>query len=267
MRCVELDEAIARASSVLCGTSWQSDLEWRAIGLSRDAGKEVVAFLDHWVNYRQRFTHNGVERLPDEIWTGDEHAARIARACFNRLPIRLVPNPYLEDLRIEVEALRRAAKVPGRRPVLLYLCEPIREHAMRQHGDERYWGYSEEEALEYFLDHARLIAPDVARIIVRRHPSEAAGKYSWAGGRGNVRVEFSESEDLVDDIAAADIVVGCESMGLVVAMLAGRRVISAIPPGGRRCSLPHSDVESLAALVELSQPQVPGATLAPAGKI
>src|SRR5450631_1883069 len=51
----ELAEAIEQASWVLCGTSWQSDLEWRATELARNAGKRCIAFIDHWVNYPERF--------------------------------------------------------------------------------------------------------------------------------------------------------------------------------------------------------------------
>ena len=50
-----LDEALAMSSSVLCGTGWQSMLETDAIALARAQDKRSVAFLDHWVNYRERF--------------------------------------------------------------------------------------------------------------------------------------------------------------------------------------------------------------------
>ena len=48
-----LDLALALQCSerLLCGTSWQSDLELEAIQLARDLGKPSVAWLDHWVNY------------------------------------------------------------------------------------------------------------------------------------------------------------------------------------------------------------------------
>src|SRR5882757_9782792 len=50
-----LPDAIARSSSVLCGTSWQSNLEFDAIALARAAAKHCVAFIDHWANYSERF--------------------------------------------------------------------------------------------------------------------------------------------------------------------------------------------------------------------
>ena len=49
---IPLHEAITLCDWVLCGTSWQSNIERRAIALAKSEGKKVVAFLDHWVNYR-----------------------------------------------------------------------------------------------------------------------------------------------------------------------------------------------------------------------
>ena len=59
IECVSLEEAIRCASWVLCSTSWQSDLEGRALQLAHEARKHSVSFLDHWVNYRERFERDG----------------------------------------------------------------------------------------------------------------------------------------------------------------------------------------------------------------
>jgi hypothetical protein len=121
----------------------------------------------------------------------------------------------------------------------------MREHGLLHYGDERYFGYTEEEAVQYFLENLRFITSDIQRIVIRAHPSEPAQKYAWARDRVSVRVDVSEGSPLIEDIAAADIVVGCESMAMVVALLAGKRVISAIPPGGHPCALPHPEIELL----------------------
>jgi len=249
IRTIAPELAIQSASWVLCGTSWQSDLEWRSLRLARVMGKRSVTFLDHWVNYRQRFKRGGEQHLPDEIWVADEYAARLASDCFAGLPIRLMGNPYFEDLRAELKTMR--GPDPARRagPVVLYICEPVRAHALFQHGNERYWGYVEEEVLAYLLQNLQAIASDIARIVVRPHPSEPGGKYSWVPEQSEVPVEISDQTTLIQDIAAADIVVGIESMAMVVGLLAGKRVLTAIPPGGRSCVLPHDGIESLRNLV------------------
>ena len=52
---------------LLCGTGWESDLEWNAIQEAKRQKIKTVSFLEHWVNYSERFNRNGVEILPDEI--------------------------------------------------------------------------------------------------------------------------------------------------------------------------------------------------------
>ena len=47
----------------------------------------------------------------------------------------------------------------------------------------------------------------------------------------------------------ADVVVGCASMAMVVGLLAKKRVICSIPPGGRMCALPQKGIEHLQVLV------------------
>src|SRR5258708_33490214 len=64
---VDVEAAVAAASWVLCGTSWQSDIELQAIVVARASGQRGLSFIDHWVNYRERFQRAGRERLPDEV--------------------------------------------------------------------------------------------------------------------------------------------------------------------------------------------------------
>jgi hypothetical protein len=240
-----LQEAIHSADYLLCGTSWQSDLEWQAIAMARKAGKRSVAFLDHWVNYQERFVREGETHLPDEIWVGDELAENMARSFFPSLKIRLVDNPYFEDLRRELAELIQPKEFDPGSLRILYVCEPLREHAFREYGNERHWGYTEEEALHYFLANLDILRAPIGRIVIRPHPSEAADKYNWANDEYDQPIISGGAMTLFEEIAACDLVVGCESMAMVVGLLAGRRVISCIPPGGKPCVLPQPEIELL----------------------
>lgn len=247
---VPLEEAVAQASSLLCGTSWQSELEFNALALAREASKPAVVFLDHWVNYRERFTRGDEVRLPDEIWVGDHMAKELAARLLPGVPLRLVDNPYFRDLREELGSLARspgAAADAGKLSVL-YVCEPVSEHMQRQFGNERHLGYVEHEALAYFLAHLHALGQPVGRIVIRPHPSEAAGKYDWARAEQGVPVVTGGGQTLLQEVVDCDVVVGCESMAMVVGLLAGKRVLSTIPPGGRPCVLPYPEIERLASL-------------------
>jgi hypothetical protein len=257
---VALEKAIEQAGWVLCATSWQSDLELRAIRLARAAGKRSVALLDHWVNYRERFERGAEHQFPDEIWVADEYAERVASACIPEIPVKMVGNAYFDDMR---EEIRRLTRKPQPRPgavTVLYICENIAAHSLFQHGDRRHAGYVEEEAMEYFFQNLTAIDPGVARILVRPHPSEPRDKYGWVVGRSPVAVEISEGASLTEDIVQADVIVGCESMAMIVGLIVGKRVVSCIPPSGRASALPYPEIESLTHLVETRRTARAGAS-------
>ena len=241
-----LDEAIATCDWLLCGTSWQSDIEWRALELGHRCGKRTVAFLDHWGHYRERFIRQGQEHLPDEIWVGDALAEVRARQCFPGRQINLVPNPYFEDLKREIAAATSPqTAATGQGLNVLLVTEPLREHGLREYGNERHWGYTEEEALRYFLSNLPVVGGTIARIAIRPHPSEPLDKYDWVGREFALPIVKGGIRPLLEEIMESDVVVGFESMAMVVGLLAGRRVMSCIPPGGKPCALPHQEIEHL----------------------
>lgn len=239
-----LNEGIEKSNVIICSTSWRSDIEYNAIRLAKENDKKSIAILDHWVNYKERFIRNSIERLPDEIWVGDEIAYSMARNIFETIPIKVIENPYFQDLRDELQAIRVLPRSFSGDSIL-YVCEPVKEHALRHYGNERHWGYTEDDALRYFLSRAHLIANEIGIIKIRPHPSENIEKYNWVKDETTLPIAFSNGESLIVEISSSDIVVGCESMAMVVSLIAGKRVISTIPPDGRECQLPQVEIEKL----------------------
>lgn len=246
-----LEEAISACEWCLCGTGWQSDLEWRAIEQAHNAQKRVVAFLDHWVNYRQRFERNDIQHLPDELWVGDVDAERLAREHFPYIPIELVANPYFIELNHKIADLeiRKCSVSEGGKKVL-FVSENISDHARLQYGDERYWGYTEFDAIEYFLKNIKVLDDPVESVVIRPHPSDISGKYDWLLDKYPGIVNLSDGKPLIEEIVDADMVVGCESMALVIGLLAQKKVVSCIPPGGPVCRLPQTDILHLRELAK-----------------
>lgn len=197
----------------------------------------VASFLDHWVNYPERFASGGTAVLPDEIWVGDEDALAVARRDFPVDRLRLEPNPYFEDLRDELRRITPPLAAGGLR--VLYVSEPVAAH----YGDRRL-GYDEFDALSYCL--RRLAERSDVVVRLRAHPAERADKYrSLIEGLDRPSVHLSSGTSLLEDCVWADWVVGCESTAMVVGLLAGREVYTSIPPGGRPCVLPHKAIRPL----------------------
>jgi len=244
-----LEAAIRKSDWLLCGTSWQSDLEWQAIKIAKEQGKRSVAFLDHWGHYRERFIRKGEICLPDEIWVGDALAETLSQRVLPEVKIRRVENPYFEDLKRELAAIPKQ-NITGKTNLnVLFVSEPLREHGLREFGNERHWGYTEEEALHYFLSNLHVFGQAVGRIVLRPHPSEPLNKYDWVKQEYKLPIESGGSRTLLEEVAESDVVVGFESMAMVVGLLAGKRVISCIPPGGKACALPQPEIEHLQSLV------------------
>jgi hypothetical protein len=238
-----LNAGLSACDEILCGTSWQSDLEWRAIEQAQSAGKRAVAFLDHWINYPERFLRNGVQHLPDELWVGDVETERLARENFPNLPIRLEPNPYFIDIRRQIAELdARKDPSPGQGKAVLYVSENISEHGRVVHGNERYLGYTEFDAIEYFLEHIDVLGEAIERVVIRPHPSDADGKYDHLVSKYSGIIQLSDGKPLVNEVAEADIIVGSQSTAMVVGLWARKKVISCIPPGGPECNLPQEKI-------------------------
>lgn len=239
-----VEEAIQNSDWLLCGTSWQSEIECESIQFAHQMEKKSVAFIDHWANYRERFYRNGKLFLPDEIWVGDEYAKLLAQQVFPEVKIKFKKNPYFNEIKKELLKYSQNYEQTNNKLSVLYICEPLREHALREHGDERHWGYTEEDALRYFLKNIDVLSNNVGSIIIRPHPSESITKYDWVNSEFNLPIFIGGANTLVEEVAKSNVVVGCQSMALVVGLLAGRRVISNIPPGGKPCVLPQKEIEN-----------------------
>lgn len=230
-----IDKALTEVDCLISGTGWSSDLEYDARLAARSRGIRSIAVIDHWVNYRARFSRNGIEVLPDEIWVTDTYALAEAACAIPEVPVRLQPNLYLAE----------QVASAGPKPLsgdLLFVAEPARDD----------WGRGtpgEFQALDFLVAHRASAQIDPAvRLRIRPHPSDPAGKYdAWiAAHPGSI---LDASADIGDALAGAGWVAGLHSFALVAAAAAGRPAISALPPGAPPCVLPHRDIVHLRDLV------------------
>tara|TARA_B100001093_G_C26802371_1_gene1003998 strand:+ start:874 stop:1773 length:900 start_codon:yes stop_codon:yes gene_type:complete len=226
-----LDSALAASSLLISGTGWQTDLEFDAISKASEIGIHSIGFLDHWVNYKQRFSRKGITKLPDEFWVVDKFAYEIASKTFKNKIITQVDDNYL------ISQLTNIRKFPTKENILLYITEPSRNN----------WGKlqpGEFQALDYLLENLHKISNlDHIKILLRPHPSENLHKFDgWIKSNPSQEIIVDNSISLASAISKAKWVAGCESYGLVVALASGRTVYSALPPWAPACRLPHSGI-------------------------
>lgn len=238
------NEFLPQCNTLISGTGWASAFEHDARKLAKQVGCRSIAVIDHWTNYRARFVRDGEEVLPDEIWVTDEYAKRLAEIEFPGIQVVQLQNSYLEKL---VGAVREHehSKMAVPEGNILYVLEPIRQA----------WGYSEQpgefQALDFFVKNLEAFRlGGNALIKLRPHPSDAAGKYDqWIESQKGLKISLDVSSTLAESIAWADVVVGCHTYAMVVALAAGKRVISSIPSWAPPCVLPQAGILKLADLV------------------
>jgi hypothetical protein len=251
-----ITEVLPKCDCLFSATSWDSSHEYQAIKLAKVLDIKTIAFLDHWVNYSQRFTRGREEILPDEIWISDEYGLELAKNAFGQKIriIRVVENPYLIEASFMLNEASKK-KLPGdineTGNKALFISEAISEHALRVYGDERYWGYTQLEALYYLMDNIDALGMNIQNLRIRPHPSECPEKFLNVSSQSQIKIELSVGTSLWEDIAWSSIVLGCNSMAMAASLGSKRRVVCVIPPSGGLCKLPQAEIESLSKIIEL----------------
>ena len=248
--------SLEKPDLILTGTGWLSDFEINFLKAGKAQNIKSSSFLDHWCNYRERFGYPGNwrEALPDFIFVGDKWAYDIAlRNGFPKNRLRQVENPYFEEiLKEKDEILRCKKKVVKNRESkirILFLSEPIYDHALKHYGDPYYWGYTEYEIVR---DLGRIAESKTnIEIKIRLHPAEKKDKYSAIIDKKLSIITVACSNSLVKDCMWSDIVVGFGTAGLVIAWIIGKKAISYIPSVKISCFLPQKEIRRIRSFNEL----------------
>ena len=199
---------------VLTGTGWMTPIERLFIIEAKKLGLKTAAFLDHWVNYRERFGYPAVgweHNLPDEIWVGDAAAEKLAKNYFSGTTIRFIPNPYFTSFARRYQKLFQSG---GEGRALLFIGEPT--------------SYVQ-TVLEQLLDY--LVAKQFTNpVILRPHPAEGPDRYDDILDKysGKLTVSISKNRNILDEFLISRVVVGIESEALVLALYCAKPTLSFI---------------------------------------
>lgn len=255
-----------RPDYLLTGTSWASDFELDFIRHAKNHGIRTASFLDHWFNYRERFGYPGnwKKNLPDIVFVSDKWAYEIALK--NGFPcgiLRKVENPYFEEITKEARQIKMQYKdnKKNRRIRMLCISQPVSRHALKCHSIPDYWGYTEFDVLEDLLKAINMQEKEFAtELKIRFHPAEKMNKYSGLLNKKRYRgmsklISFSNpmTDLLIEDCVWADVVVGSDSMALVVALIIGKYAISYVPNMKKTCYLPQKEIKNIHSINELLQ--------------
>lgn len=213
--------------TVICGTGWQTNWEHKARKKARADKSFLISLIDHWSNYKTRFSWNRKSIFPDEIWVTDSLAYKMCKKAFPNIKTKQLKNWYLEKTIQKI----KESKLKTIKYNILYFTEPIRKT----------WGNLKEPGEKIAFINFLNLHPEkkYQKILVKVHPSEKINKYkSWSKKRGDLFI--NKKINLSNAIAQSRAVYGCYSYALFIAKCYGRKVYSAIPQKFR-----HIKVNSL----------------------
>lgn len=226
---------------LLSGTGWGETEKIIRSEASKQSIKNI-AVIDHWTNYKERFSFGGREELPDEIIVCDNYAYKMAKNYFPSASIMQFTNNYLLN-QANKAIVNRSLKCRNRIQNILIIAEPIR------HDDFRNRNKIEFLSIEFFMRnlHKISISNKSVNFKIRLHPSESEDKYNFIKEKyqsfeNNFEIINSSDRDLYLDISWADLVLGMNSFALVVSITAKVPTICILPPNSINCVLPQQEI-------------------------
>ena len=229
-----------RFKKIFTSTSWDSNIEKKYIKYGLMKKIPIFCFLDHWNNYKERFIIKGKLYLPDVIYVSDKYAFNIAKKTFKKTKITLIKNFYKYDLLKKIKTkIKKINKITN----ILYVSEPIRQHAIKQHKNPLFWGYDEFSSLNFFFSEIKKFIDQNFIVIFRKHPSEKINKYNEILSRysKNFKIIISKNQDLYKDIGRSHVIVGNQSMAMIMGIFAEKKVLSTLPKNSKKL-LPHKKI-------------------------
>lgn len=244
IKVLDLAEAEKKTKKLLCGSSFVSKLERKAIIKFKKKKKETTVFFDHWTHYKKRLIYKKSIILPEKIWVSDKYAFSLCKSNFPKTKIVLKKNFYIENIKNEIKYKKYKNVITTKKyNNILYVSEPISEFKNKI-KNFNYKNSLEYKTFKFFTNNIEILKMNKLKIIFRIHPLEKISKYKWLFGLG-LNIEFSKKKSLISDVLQSKIVVGRQTMALVVALAAKKKVISCIPPNEQRCCLPYKGIKEL----------------------
>ena len=226
---------------VLTATSLENSLERSLIKKSKELNIHCVSFLDHWDLYEPRFEidSSGEFILPNELWVGDEYAFKYAQNIGFKTEILLKENPYFSYIKKIGRQFNGTIEYD-----ILYIGEPVSvkfKETFGSHAEE----YDDELIImKKFLKTLKECGFS-GKLKVRLHPREAKDKYNFLFHDYADFLDITisgDDESLLENIQQSGVVVGIESMGLIIAHFLDKKVFSYCTGKEWDISLPYPEI-------------------------
>ena len=195
---------------LITGTSHSNRFELNAIKKAKNNNIYSVSFLDHWVNYKERFLLKNEFIFPNEIIVGDIDAYSLAKKNFRnkKVLVSLIPNYYFKE--------KRKIKNRKKNKETLVL--------LSSNFNSRNEGLKDKLIFRLILNKMKkfIITKNIKKIIIKMHPSEDKKKFKNFKVDyqifGFIKIEIT-NKTLEEVLKKNQFIVGFNTMGLVIAKL------------------------------------------------
>jgi hypothetical protein len=239
--------SLNNVDTVFLGTSHPASSGYFELNCLKEAKRKgiyTISFIDHWVNFKLRFTDKDNEvTFPDEIWVVDERAKRLAIA--ENLPSQLLKisgNPFHNYLSTYWKSNWKGKSYLGSFGVvqhgfhILFAPDPI---SLR--NKKEFIGFTEEDAL-YSISRVMDALDDKSlHLILKCHPLQPMDRLEELLNKNRMNaITLIKEADTLELINASDLVVGFYSNILLDAAALGKTVLRYFPGNKEADLLSHT---------------------------
>ncbi len=213
---------------IITGSGWQTNLEKKAIFFSNFFKKKSITILDHWSNYKERFLLNKKKNLPSEIWTNNLLSKKllIEDKFFKKTKIKIIKN-YFKKYIIKNSIRNKILKNN-----ILFCCEPFIKSVD---------GFSTTDLIKSFIKFISKKKINI-NLNIRFHPSQNLKNVKFDTKlKDNLNIKISNNS-LINDLSNTNIVVGCNSYSLIVALWINKKTYFFFPNENMRTKLPSKKI-------------------------
>ena len=206
-------DSLLKCDLVLTGSGWMSSLENDAISACKIAGVPCLTFLDHWVNYKERFAGPPTVS-PEMLLVSNAQALAKANLLFPDASTWLLPDFQIEEYRMKIYDSENFKNV-------IVLLEPSSKFS-----GEFFIGPEEYRSLiKAAID--LNVRRRLKGVVIRLHPSQDKNSEHVKDLKQlSQDVEFSENRHLIDDLRSASLVIGFSTYALYIASRCGLETYS-----------------------------------------
>ena len=227
---------------LLTGNHIEATRVRRALKYCKQRNMASFFFLDHWkLNIKQFYdSASGDLILPDAFLVSDQYAKNLIQELFSKKlhhtlvqDIHIVGSPKIEHSIRCINAMPDIEKKEFRlrnglnKKIYLVLLEPVTYDFKISPEDTTCVGYTEYSLLEYFFEH---YYDETVDVIIKPHPRHIPGDIEHFLQTNpmfkNKKFHLIHEVPLELLISVADHVFGSTTLGLIIALEAGKKITS-----------------------------------------